>query len=418
MKLEREEGEPVRNGERLAELDVRLLRIEIERSEATLAGKEADLRLAEEGYRKEEIAAAKAEHQAAESNLALARLTEARTTKLYRSNAASRQTYDDARANRRTLEQTRDAARANYERLAAGLRPDEVEQKRAARDVAKAELEALRYQLHTASVLVSPGEALIGLRFPSDFARMGEVLLVADARNSTTAGVASGYVASVVARMNGPASASVVERYRLNENGITRYAIVPALVIALALIQVLILSALSVSREREDGSFDMMLMTPATSVEILIGKAVVATGIACLQAFLIFLIGILWFGIPFRGSFLTLGVFVFGFSSSMVGLGLAVSAVAKNIQQSIVWVIFLMLPMIILSGLLTSVRAMPEWMQTLTVFNPLRAAITGLRAIYFEGAGLVDVLPLGWPVALVALLSMGTAVRLFRRHIV
>lgn len=159
-------------------------------------------------------------------------------------------------------------------------------------------------------------------------------------------------------------------------------------------------------------------MTPATSVEILIGKAVVPTGIACLQAFLILLIGILWFGISFRGSFLTLGVFVFGFSSSMVGLGLAVSAVAKNIQQSIVWVIFLMLPMIILSGLLTSVRAMPEWMQTLTVFNPLRAAITGLRAIYFEGAGLVDVLPLGWPVALVALLSMGTAVRLFRRHIV
>ena len=265
---------------------------------------------------------------------------------------------------------------------------------------------------------IDSGEALIGLRFPSDFARTGEVLLVADARNSTTAGVASGYVASVVARMNGPASASVVERYRLNENGITRYAIVPALVIALALIQVLILSALSVSREREDGSFDMMLMTPATSVEILIGKAVVPTLIACLQALAIFMIGILWFEIPFRGSFLTLGVFVFGFSLSMVGLGLAVSAVAKNIQQSIVWVIFLMLPMIILSGLLTSIRAMPEWMQTLTVVNPLRAAIAGLRAIYFEGASLVDVIPYGWPVALVAVLSMATAVRLFRRRIV
>ena len=61
----------IAKGERLAELDVRLLRIEIERSEATLAGKEADLRLAEEGYRKEEIAEAKAKHQAAESNLAL-----------------------------------------------------------------------------------------------------------------------------------------------------------------------------------------------------------------------------------------------------------------------------------------------------------------------------------------------------------
>lgn len=272
---------------------------------------------------------------------------------------------------------------------------------------------------------IDTGESLIGLRFPTNFAKTGEAYLVTDARNSTTAGVAAGYVAAVAAKLNAsplePASGPSVkfnERYRFNENGITRYAIVPALIIALALIQVLILSALSVSREREDGSFDMMLMTPATSVEILIGKAVVPTVIACLQAFLIFAIGILWFEIPFAGSLMTLGVFVFGFSLSMVGLGLAVSAVASNIQQSIVSIIFLMLPMIILSGLFTSIRAMPEWMQTITFFNPLRASITGLRAIYFEGASLIDVLPIGWPVVLVAVISMGTALRLFRTKIV
>ena len=115
---------------------------------------------------------------------------------------------------------------------------------------------------------------------------------------------------------------------------------------------------------------------------------------------------------------MTLGVFVSGFSLSMVGLGLAVSAVASNIQQSIVSIIFLMLPMIILSGLFTSIRAMPEWMQTITIFNPFRASITGLRAIYFEGASLIDVLPIGWPVTLVAVISMGTALRLFRTKIV
>ena len=149
---------------------------------------------------------------------------------------------------------------------------------------------------------IDTGESLIGLRFPTNFAKTGEAYLVTDARNSTTAGVAAGYVAAVATKLNAsplePASGPSVkfnERYRFNENGITRYAIVPALIIALARIQVLILSALSVSREREDGSFDMMLMTPATSVEILIGKAVVPTVIACLQAFLIFAIGILWF---------------------------------------------------------------------------------------------------------------------------
>ena len=90
---------------------------------------------------------------------------------------------------------------------------------------------------------VDSGEALLGLRFPNDFKRTGEALLVADARNSTTAGIASGYVAQVVSRMNGAGAETLLERYLFNENGITRYAIVPAIVIVLALIQVLILSA-------------------------------------------------------------------------------------------------------------------------------------------------------------------------------
>ena len=161
----------------------------------------------------------------------------------------------------------------------------------------------------------------------------------------------------------------------------------------------------------------MMLMTPADSIEILIGKAVMPTLIACGQAFLIFEIGFLWFELPFKGSFLLLGLVIFGFSLCMVGLGLGVSAVADNIQQSIVMIIVMMLPMVILSGLMTSVRAMPHWMQTATILNPLRYSIQAIRAVYFEGAGLMDILPLVWPVALVGLGSMSLATYLFRHKI-
>lgn len=101
----------------------------------------------------------------------------------------------------------------------------------------------------------------------------------------------------------------------------------------------------------------------------------------------------------------------------MVGLGLGVSAVADNIQQSIVMIIVMMLPMVILSGLMTSVRAMPHWMQTATILNPLRYSIQAIRAVYFEGAGLMDILPLVWPVALVGLGSMSLATYLFRHKI-
>ena len=162
--LGREEGEAVKKGEPLGELDVRLLKIERKRARAALEGREADLRLAEEGYRKEEVAAAKASLLASESDLALARITETRVERLYRAQSASKQDYDDARWRRRTLERTRDAAKADYERLAAGLRPDEVVLARSARDAAKAELAALDYQIDHASRIVSPVEGVIRSR--------------------------------------------------------------------------------------------------------------------------------------------------------------------------------------------------------------------------------------------------------------
>lgn len=126
---------------------------------------------------------------------------------------------------------------------------------------------------------------------------------------------------------------------------------------------------------------------------------------------------VLWFELPFKGSFLILGLVILGFSLCMVGLGLVVSAIADNIQQSIVAIIFIIFPMVILSGLMTSVRAMPHWMQTATILNPLRYSIQAIRAVYFEGAGLIDILPLCWPVVLVGLGSMSIAAYLFRHKI-
>lgn len=161
----------------------------------------------------------------------------------------------------------------------------------------------------------------------------------------------------------------------------------------------------------------MMLMTPASSLEILAGKAVPPTIIACLQALAIFLIGLFWFELPFAGSFLTLGLFVVGISLCFVGVGLAISALANNIQQSMVMVIFFLLPCFILSGLFTSIRAMPEWLQTLTLINPLRHAIVALRAIYFENAGFADLVPSLIPIVLAGMLSLAWASWLFRHKI-
>ena len=268
---------------------------------------------------------------------------------------------------------------------------------------------------------VDRGEALLGLCIPDGFAAKGEALLVADARNSTTAGIAAGYVASVVQAVNSRhgrgSPVTVTERFRYNENAVTRYNIIPALIVILSMIQVLILSAMSVAREREEGSFDMMLMTPAATPEILAGKAAVPTMVACVQGFLIFCVSWFWFGIPFRGSMLQLGVLVFLFASSLVGFGLAVSAVAKSVQQAMVATVLMLMPFVLLSGVLTPVLGMPEWLQALSAVNPVQAAVKALRMMYFEGISLAGVAWLLWPVPLTAAAALGVAGWMFRHKV-
>ncbi len=274
--------------------------------------------------------------------------------------------------------------------------------------------------------LVSGGKALIGLYFPEDFARRladggAEVLVAVDARNTTTANVATGYVSAVIQEANAEAGAAgpieIRERYRFNENNITRYNIMTGLILGLSMIQVMLLAGLAVSREREEGSFDMMLMTPMSPAEIFLGKAVPPVAIGVAQGFMIFCVCRFWFEIPFAGSISILFAVVTLFSASVVGLALAISAMCSTIQQSIVYNFLILLPSLVLSGLMTPVRAMPDWMQAATVLNPVRYGILAVRMIYFEGAGWAEILPYLWPMVLITAATMPGAAWLFRHKI-
>ena len=218
--LLREEGEAVKAGDVIGRLDTRALEIERRRAEAQAEGLDAQWRLAEEGFRKEEISSAKAELDAVESNLALARKTEdrqlklwkanattaqrlaeegfrkeeissakaeldavesnlalARKTedrqlKLWKANATTAQNVDNARWSRIVLEKQAASARAVYELKVAGLRPDEVRQTKAALDAGRAAVDSLTYQIETAAVLVSPVNGVVRTRMaePGDMA--------------------------------------------------------------------------------------------------------------------------------------------------------------------------------------------------------------------------------------------------------
>src|SRR5690606_14163581 len=106
----------------------------------------------------------------------------------------------------------------------------------------------------------------------------------------------------------------------------------PSLIAALSMLQTLMLTALSVAREREQGTFDQLLVTPCTPTEIMIGKSVPSILVGLVQSTLILLISIFWFKIPMAGSLLVLYTGLLTFTVACVGIGLSISALSANMQ--------------------------------------------------------------------------------------
>lgn len=278
------------------------------------------------------------------------------------------------------------------------------------------------------SQVIDNQQAMLALTIPSDFSqnlhagKTAPVQTITDGRNPSTAGLAAGYVSSIAIAYNQKRSGQqplveIRSRIWYNPNNITRHMFLPSLIPMLALTQVLILAGLSVARERENGTFDQLLVTPLTPLEILIGKAVPPILIGLVQASLMLCLVLFWFKIHLVGSLAVLYLTISIFLVSCVGLGLSISAVAKNMQQVMVYCFLFLLPMILLSGLATPIRNMPPVLQYITYINPMRFAIEAIRRIYLEGAGLSTVAPAYIPMLALAAVTLPLAAWLFRHKL-
>ena len=134
-------------------------------------------------------------------------------------------------------------------------------------------------------------------------------------------------------------------------------------------------------------------MTPLSPAQILVGKAVPAVLIGLLQSSVILVIIRFWFGIPMAGSVAVLYAGLLVFTLAAVGLGLSISALSLTMQQAMLYTFLLIMPLMLLSGMITPVRNMPEVLQLATYANPLRFGVLIAREVYLEGAGLADIAP-------------------------
>lgn len=280
--------------------------------------------------------------------------------------------------------------------------------------------------------IVDNEKAMIAISIGPDFekeiaaGRYAKIQVISDGRNSNTAATALSYVNTAVASYNAAHAARIGSttpsistngRAWYNPNLETRWSMVPSLIGTLTLLQTLLLASMSVAREREQGTFDQLLVTPFRPFEIMCGKTIPAMIIGIVQATNVILVAQFWFKIPFEGHYLPLyaGLIVFLFAA--VGLGLFVSSLATTMQQAMLYSFVLVMPLMLLSGLTTPIANMPDAIQYLTYLNPLRHCIDIARRIYLDGAGLVEVSQEIGILALIAAVTLTGASWFFRRKL-
>ncbi len=278
--------------------------------------------------------------------------------------------------------------------------------------------------------LIDQRRALLVLHFGPDFSRQfarggtAKLQVILDGRNSNTALIALGYVQAMIAQFNRTLAASsqpsppqLEVRAWFNENRQSRWFIVPGLVAILTLVVTLVTCALSVAREREQGTFDQLLVTPLTPFEILIGKTVPSFVIGLGEGTLILVAAVVWFKVPFRGE---LGILYLGLSLyllSAIGMGLMISSLAVTQQQGLFGAFLFIVPAVILSGFATPIENMSTIVQHLTLLNPMRYFLIIVRASFLADPAFAQLWPQLWPMGLIGVASLTLAAWLFRHRL-
>ena len=276
--------------------------------------------------------------------------------------------------------------------------------------------------------VIDQRRALLVIRIDQDFERRliasgsAAVQVIADGRNSNTAATASAYVGAVVAAFNerwrtdhdlpGP-SVQVSDRAWFNPNLETRWNMLPGMIGTLTLLQTMMLTAMAIAREREQGTFDQLLVTPFRPAEIMAGKALPSMLVGLVQATGVLIVAQWWFRIPFAGSLFTLYAGLLFFLLAAIGMGLLLSAISATMQQAMLYSMLLILPFSLLSGLTTPLSNMPPALQYFTAINPLRYAIDIARRVYLEGVGLSVLSGDLWPLAVMAAITLSAASWMF-----
>ncbi len=278
-----------------------------------------------------------------------------------------------------------------------------------------------------AAALLDAKDVAAVLHVPQDFSarvlagRAASVQLLLDARRSNTALLVNGYAATIVQgfaleqqTMHVPPLALEVRDW-FNPALDPQWFILPGLVAVLSLIISMLVSSLSLARERELGTFEQLLVTPLLPLEIMIGKAVPAAIVGLLEAHVVIAAALLWFRVPFVGSVWLLEAALLVYMLAGVGMGLAISSFARTQQQAILGVFVYASPAIVLSGFAAPVENMPVAVEWLSRLDPVRWMLVVARGVFLQDMPAAVALQAIWPMAVIAAVLLAAATVSVRR---
>lgn len=281
-------------------------------------------------------------------------------------------------------------------------------------------------QLHE---LIDRGEVIAGLDIPADFSRAiaagagGRVQVLVDGRRSNAGQITVAYLSAIAGDVGAEATPGdstpmpAVVRHWFNPNLVYRWYIVPALTGILALFSALLITSLSIARERELGTFDQLLVSPTSMPEIIVSKSLPALAIGTALGLTMVAAGVFAFGIPFTGSFVLLLASLGLFILSVVGIGLMISAVSMTQQQAILGAFAVGVPAVLMSGFATPVENMPAVLQWLAQVIPLTHFLVIVEGSFLKAMPTGDIVDRLWPLAGIAAVTLTMATGFVRRRL-
>jgi ABC-2 type transport system permease protein len=282
-----------------------------------------------------------------------------------------------------------------------------------------------------AQALLEKGAVRIAILIPPGFQRDltseigARVQALLDGDDANTATIALAYAEGIVREfdlrrrpLDVRPPIDVRIRIWYNEELVSRNMIVPGLVAVIMMIVGGVLTSLTLAREWERGTMEQLASSPVSRAEVVLGKMLPYFAIGMIDVMMVAGVGVLLFGVPFRGSILLLAALSAAFISGALGIGVVISAATRSqVLATQIALIVTFLPTFLLSGFMFAIDVMPVPLQAITYLIPARYFLVITRGIFLKGVGLEAMALEAFLMVAFAVLGVFAAARIFRKEI-